>query len=244
MLEMDLQSLGSVRAGAEAFMKQETRLDLLINNAGIMAVPFQLTTDGFERQWQTNHLAPFLLTKTLLPILQSTAASSRPKNRVRSINVAGDAALLPPAPKLLDLARPNLEYGTGAMNGWKRYGHSKIASITHARALHDRLHGKGTSAHSAHPGIVATNLQSADPNLFGSFVRHMVRWGLMPGTLSVADGATSTLFCATGEEVGDMLRRSGSWTRGPMGGMRMRGLWRSCGWRARERSRGLGSDSM
>ncbi|KAF6229468.1 hypothetical protein HO173_011508 [Letharia columbiana] len=142
-----------------------------------MAVPFQLTTDGFERQWQTNHLAPFLLTKTLLPIVESTAVSSSSKNRVRIINVADDAALLPPAPKLLDLARPNLEYVTGAMNGWKRYGHSKIASITHARALHDRLHGKGISVH---PGIVATNLQSADPSLFGSFVRHMVRWYVKP----------------------------------------------------------------
>lgn len=153
----------------------------------IMAVPFQLKTDGFERQWQPNHLAPFLLTKTLLPILESTAASSRPKNRVRIINVACDAALLPPAPKLLDLARPNLEYVTGAMNGWyvthlsqnpnirkisspqtmpsplyfftrKRYGHSKIASIIQARALHDRPHGKGISAYIVHPVIVTINL--------------------------------------------------------------------------------------
>lgn len=84
----------------------------------IMAVPFKLTPDGFETQWQTNHLAHFLLTKTLLPILESTAASSSSKNRVRIINVSGDVALLPPSPKQLDLAHPNLEYVTGAMNGW------------------------------------------------------------------------------------------------------------------------------
>ena len=84
----------------------------------IMAVPFKLTPDGFETQWQTNHLAHFLLTKTLLPILESTAASSSSKNRVRIINVSSDAALLPSTPKQLDLANPNLEYVTGAMNGW------------------------------------------------------------------------------------------------------------------------------
>ncbi len=83
-----------------------------------MAVPFKLTTDGFETQWQTNHLAPFLFTKTLLPILESTASSSNSKNRVRIINVASDAAVLPAAPKQLDLARPNLEYVTGVLNGW------------------------------------------------------------------------------------------------------------------------------
>ena len=84
----------------------------------IMAVPFKLTTDGFETQWQTNHLGPFLLTKTLLPILESTAASSGSKNRVRIVNVSSDAAILPPTPNQLDLARPNLEHVTGAMNGW------------------------------------------------------------------------------------------------------------------------------
>ncbi|KAL9127326.1 MAG: hypothetical protein Q9175_007759 [Cornicularia normoerica] len=165
-----------------------------------MAVPYKLTADGFETQWQTNHLAPFLLVKNLLPILESTAASSSSEHRVRIINVSSDAALLPPSPKQLDLARPNLEYVTGAMNEWKRYSHSKIASIIHARALHKRLRTKGISAYSVHPGIVATNLQAAATGLFSIFVRHMIRWGLLPGMLSVVDGATSTLFCATSEK--------------------------------------------
>ena len=83
-----------------------------------MAVPFKLTVDGFETQWQTNHLAHFLLTKTLLPLLESTAVSSGSKTRVRVVNVSADAAILPPAPKQLDLARPNLEHETGALSGW------------------------------------------------------------------------------------------------------------------------------
>ena len=148
ILEMDQQNLKSVKNGAEAFMKQESRLDLLINNAGvrgsqfqsqsqlrhiillnidlpqlsqIMAVPFKLTVDGFETQWQTNHLAHFLLTKTLLPLLESTAASSDSKTRVRIVNLSADAAILPPAPKQLDLTRPNLDYETGTLSGWSVY---------------------------------------------------------------------------------------------------------------------------
>ncbi len=57
-----------------------------------------------------------------------------------------------------------------------RYGHSKIASIIHARALHNRLRGKGISAYSVQPGIVATSLLDHDPSLWGAFVRRMVRW--------------------------------------------------------------------
>ena len=83
-----------------------------------MAAPFKLTIDGFETQWQTNHLAHFLLTKTLLPLLEATAAASNSNTRVRIVNVASDGALMPPAPKQLDLVRPNLEYETGAMSVW------------------------------------------------------------------------------------------------------------------------------
>ena len=84
----------------------------------IMAVPYELTVDGFETTWQTNHLGPFLFTKTLIPLLESTSASSNSKDRVRIINVSADAAVLPPAPKTLDLARPNLDYVTGTMSAW------------------------------------------------------------------------------------------------------------------------------
>lgn len=83
-----------------------------------MASPFKLTTDGYEIQWQTNHLAPFLLSKTLFPILESTAASSNSKDRVRIINVASDGAMMRPTPRQLDLAHPNLEYLTGATDTW------------------------------------------------------------------------------------------------------------------------------
>ena len=83
-----------------------------------MACPYELTTDGFEVQWQTNHLAPFLLVKALLPILKSTAASTASKSRVRIVNVNGLAALTMAPRGGLDLQRPNLEDESGAAAPW------------------------------------------------------------------------------------------------------------------------------
>ncbi|MCJ1460130.1 hypothetical protein MMC28_010509 [Mycoblastus sanguinarius] len=163
-----------------------------------MATPFELTEDGFELQWQTNYLAPFMLTNTLLPILESTAAGTSSRSRVRIVNVSAEAALAPGLPKELDLARPNLDYVSGTMAAWRRYGHSKIASTIHARALHNRLSRQGISAFSLHPGIIYTNLQAADTSIFpGVFLRYAVRWGIIPGVISPTDGARTTLFCAT-----------------------------------------------
>ena len=72
-----------------------------------------------------------------------------------------------------------------------------MALIMQARGIHNRYHSEGISAVSLHPGITATNLQSADPTLFGTFVRKMVHWHIMPGYVPVADSARTILFCAT-----------------------------------------------
>ncbi|KAL8626217.1 hypothetical protein Q9189_008104 [Teloschistes chrysophthalmus] len=239
-LIMDLQNLKSVKEAGDTFMEKESRLDILINNAGIMAIPFQLTVDGFELHWQTNYLAPFLLVKTLLPILKSTAATSPSPSRVRIVNVSSDAAVSLGV-KELDLERPNLEYITGKTAAWRRYAHSKLAQLLHARTLHTHLHqhpdhSHNISAYSLHPGIVPTNLQSADPSFFpGAFVRFGVRWGIFPGTVSVKEGARTTLFCAVsggarsgeyyvpggkvGEGAGEWIRKYGE------GGKVEAGLW-------------------
>lgn len=84
-----------------------------------MAVPFELSKDGFELQWQTNYLAPFLFTNSLLPCLERAARGTSSISRVRIVNVSSIAAFNS-APKngQLDLKRPNLEYLTGAMAPW------------------------------------------------------------------------------------------------------------------------------
>ncbi len=78
----------------------------------------------------------------------------------------------------------------------KRYAHSKLAVIMQTRAIHNHYRSEGISAFSLHPGIIPTNIQSADPTLFGISIRKMIHW-LMPGSVTVADGARTTLFCAT-----------------------------------------------
>ena len=82
-----------------------------------MAIPYKLTVNGFECQWQINHLAPHFLFTLLLPTMRSTAAASQLENAVRVVNVSGDAAFLT-GPKELDLQSPNLEYARGAMACW------------------------------------------------------------------------------------------------------------------------------
>lgn len=85
----------------------------------IMAVPYKLTPNGFETQWQTNHLAPFFLVQRLLPLLKSTAAASTSRTRVRIVNVSAEAALMAGmAPKVLDTTTPNLGHITGPMSAW------------------------------------------------------------------------------------------------------------------------------
>lgn len=167
-----------------------------------MASPFALTEDGFETQWQTNYLASFLFVRSLLPILESTAASSNSssQSRVRIVKVSSSAALEMAPKSGLDLANPNLEKEKGAMAPMKRYGQSKLASVIYARALHERLHDKGIGAYSLHPGIVLTNLQNSNPTLIGSMIKRAVKWGIIPGTVSVKEGAKTTLFCATSDK--------------------------------------------
>ena len=82
----------------------------------------------------------------------------------------------------------------------KRYGHSKIASLLHARALNTRLAPLGITAYSLNPGIVPTNLQAADPTFVGSMIRFLVGHKILPGVVSVEDGARTTLFCAVSPE--------------------------------------------
>ncbi|KAL9629349.1 MAG: hypothetical protein Q9204_005321, partial [Flavoplaca sp. TL-2023a] len=217
-LQADLQSLASVVQVAKQFNDKESNLDILINNAGvscthsskIMAAPYALTEDGYETQWQTNYLAPFLLTKSLLPTMTSTA---RHKGLVRIVNVVSDAVFVPIAPDL-DLGNPNLDHLTGFMGPWKRYCHSKMAMVLLTHHLHtlftrDALNIK---TYSVHPGFIETNLQALDPTLLGKIVKFSVKWGLVPGKVSREDGAKTTLACATSDDR-QILEGSGGFFR-------------------------------
>lgn len=138
-VSVELDSQASVRKAAEEISKQADKIDLLINNAGIMAVPFALTTDGIERQFGTNHVGHFLLTKLLMPKIKAAGPSAR------VVNVTSDGYKIGPF-------RPtdyNFSNGS-AYDVWSGYGQSKTANILFGKGLAQR----GITSFSVHPGVI------------------------------------------------------------------------------------------
>ena len=147
VMELDNASLASVRAFADAFKAKYDRLDILLNNAGLMAIPRTLTEDGFEMQLGVNHLANFALTGLLLDRLTQT-----PNARVH--NVSSSAAFN----GVIDL---DDLMGEKVYSRWGAYGQSKLANAAFATELNRRLQAAGhdTISNSSHPGLVMGNLQ-------------------------------------------------------------------------------------
>ena len=150
-LPMDLTSFASVKAAAEEFNRKESRLDVLVNNAGIMACPEATTTEGYEIQFGTNHMGHALLTSLLLPKLQATA--SQPNADVRIVNLSSYGHNLAPKDGIVF---DTLKSGQGALGPWGRYGQSKLANALFTAEL-TRRYPKITSV-TIHPGVVDTNL--------------------------------------------------------------------------------------
>jgi NAD(P)-dependent dehydrogenase (short-subunit alcohol dehydrogenase family) len=154
--ELDLSSLDSVRAFATRYAAANDGLDLLINNAGVMAPPRAQTADGFELQFGTNHLGHFALTGLLLREMQG-------REGARVVTVSSTAHRF--GRIRFDDLQGERRYGR-----WRAYGQSKLANILFARELDRRLRAAGSTVASlgAHPGYAATNLQSAGPKALES----------------------------------------------------------------------------
>jgi NAD(P)-dependent dehydrogenase (short-subunit alcohol dehydrogenase family) len=204
-MELDLSSLQSVRAFVEAFLSKHTKLDILINNAGVMAIPARRTADGFEMQFGTNHLGHFALTGLLLPVLKAT-----PNARVVTISSG--------VHMIGDIHFDDLQWEK-RYERWSAYAQSKLANLLFAYEFQRRLAATDSTLISVacHPGYAATNLQIVGPKMDGSHVR---LWMMKAANVLVAQrrdmGALPTLFAATAPNVdsGDYI--------GPMslGGMR------------------------
>lgn len=113
-LKMDLNALQSVAGAADRFAKQESRLDILINNAGVMNVPISYTVDGYETQWQVNYLAPYVLTTKLLPLMLNTASHCGRMDRVRVVNISSDLSINM-GPKVIHLDDVNMSSAKGML---------------------------------------------------------------------------------------------------------------------------------
>jgi NAD(P)-dependent dehydrogenase (short-subunit alcohol dehydrogenase family) len=185
---LDLADLASVRAFAEEHGVEP--LDLLVNNAGVMAIPRRETADGFEMQLGTNHLGHAALTLRLLPALAGAGAAG-PAARVVTVSSG-----------LHRRGRIDFDdlMGERSYKPWDAYGQSKLANLLFMAELERRLEGAGLpiASYAAHPGYADTNLQAVGPQMSGS------TWGARIGSLgnrllaqSAAQGALPSLYAAT-----------------------------------------------
>lgn len=176
--ELDLADLASVRRCAEGIRHDYDRLDLLINNAGVMACPFSRTTDGFEMQMGTNHLGHFALTLELLPLLQATPLSR--------IVVLSSVAHRWGRINLEDLHWQQRRYRTN-----QAYGDSKVANLLFAHELARRLPDSPDSpmVTAAHPGWTATELQrhASSVSFMNRFFAQSIEQGALPTLRAAID---------------------------------------------------------
>lgn len=196
-MQLDLSSLESVRTFAAAFKAAYDRLDLLINNAGVMAVPFAKTVDGNERQFATNHLGHFALTATLFPMLKQ----STPSRVVNVSSIAHKNAKL----KHFTAGSSIMRQSDKGFNRWEVYAESKLSNLLFTMELTRRMnaqHVTGVTSVACHPGITVTNLMDS-PGSEGSWHGRLFwRIGrfLSIGQHALA-GALPTLYAATGPDV-------------------------------------------
>ncbi|MER5750091.1 oxidoreductase [Streptomyces sp. NPDC002088] len=185
---LDLGDLGSVREFAAVFPYD--RLDLLVNNAGVMALPYGTTADGFETQFGVNHLGHFALTGLLLPALLATPGA-------RVVTVSSMMHTL----ANIDIGDLNSEHH---YRRWIAYARSKTANLLFTHELARRLAATGSDAvaAAAHPGYAATNLQTAGPRAEGRrTAERLMRLGNRVIAQPAEAGALPTLYAATAPDV-------------------------------------------
>lgn len=181
VMELNLADLSSVRSFAKAIIDGYDRLDILINNAGVMVPPYQLTMDGFELQFGTNHLGHFALTGLLLPLLKKTVDS-----RIVTLSSL--------AHRRAHIHFNNLD-GSKGYKAMEFYGQSKLANLLFAKELDNRLkeHGLSTISLACHPGISSTNLFKIGKKDPSKMMRSLMNVLFQPAE----KGALPTIYAAT-----------------------------------------------
>lgn len=190
LADLDLASLASVRSFADGLVASGRDLHVLVNNAGVMAIPRRETADGFEMQLGTNHLGHMALTLRLLPALVRTGSAGTAS---RVVTVSSGAHRM---------GRIDLDdlMGERQYRSWGAYGQSKLANLLFAFELQRRLdaHALPVGSYAAHPGYASTNLQAVGPQMRGSRIgARLAGWGNAVLGQSAAMGALPTLYAAS-----------------------------------------------
>ncbi|VFQ79901.1 unnamed protein product [Cuscuta campestris] len=187
ILNLDLGSLKSVKAFADDFKALHLPLNILINNAGVMFCPFQLSKDGYEMQFATNHLGHFYLTNLLLDKMKETAKVTGVQGRI--VNLSSVAHLY----TYKEGIRFDMVNDEAGYHEKMAYGQSKLANLLHANELSRRLREEGTNitVNSVHPGIIWTNLMRH--SVLFSKIMKLFTWMLWK---NVHQGAATTCYVA------------------------------------------------
>jgi NAD(P)-dependent dehydrogenase (short-subunit alcohol dehydrogenase family) len=187
VMALELGSFASIRAFAEKFLAKQDSLDILINNAGVMASPFEKTEDGFELQFGANHLGHFLLTGLLIPALVKAAPS-----RIVALSSRGHQG----SPVVFE----DINFEQRLYNKWAAYGQSKTANILHAVELERRLGPRGVHAYAVHPGVIQTELSRHLDEADWEMMRGRVDSGEMK-LKTIPAGAATSVYAATAPEL-------------------------------------------
>ncbi|TMS19112.1 Retinol dehydrogenase 11 [Larimichthys crocea] len=181
---VDLSSLGSVREFAKGILEEEKALHILVNNAAVSGLPRQITKDGLDASFATNHLGPFLLTNLLLDLVKRSAPSrivtvssmNHKKGEVDFSHFHGE----------------NLTYHMDIV-----YNHTKLHNIICTNELARRLQGTGVTANSVHPGVVMTEVMRHYPRTI-RYIFNLIGFFFFK---TPEEGAVSSIYCAVAEEM-------------------------------------------
>jgi len=190
VLRLNLADLGSVVEFAQIIEDREEHVDLLINNAGLMAIPFQCSVDGYEMQFAVNHLGHFALTGLLFPLLKNSGEA-------RIVNVSSMAH------KIGKINFSDLQ-SEQHYNKWKAYGQSKLANLLFTHEINRRLNGDSENlfAVTAHPGYSATQLVFKGPEMEQkNWKKGLLSLGNRIAGQPASMGALPTLYAATSPDV-------------------------------------------
>jgi protochlorophyllide reductase len=193
LVNLDLSSLASVRASAAGIRRRTgDRLDLLINNGGIMAPPLSFSVDGYELQWATNVIGPLVLTWNLLPAIEQT-----PGSRVVFVSSTSHYGAR------FDERRLRADISGERYRGFEYYGRTKLADLLISRELERHFRMRPTDAISvaAHPGFTDTGIVGSGFAFLPGFVKPIANWGSRTLGQPVEVGARSILYAATAPDV-------------------------------------------